>query len=316
MKKSSTFAENMFKQRNSNFNLEPMVKESRRDVSAANNEAFKERFQFILYSNDNIVCQRYFRIIGYNNDAVGSVELFDALEWCVNAIKEDLWKKSFVYQSIVNNNPTKATGFVNDVDNFSDACLVASFGEGTVTLSDGRKVEKSFITHGESQVFDQKTNEWVTKKETSDEIYGESESLKPWDHTFKFEFRVDERPVYQRIWDGTVYPKHIRNSVDLANTGSDLDPSTVYLNSIDGVLQYIKIGRPNLIYQIIKKIISVMSGGHYEANRFVSDKEYSYDVHGYDNRSNLEGWRKATAEKTREYRQWLRREGVEIERRR
>lgn len=307
MKKSSTFAENMFKQRNSNFKSEPMVKESRRDVSAANNEAFKERFQFILYSNDNIVCQRYFRIIGYNNEAVGSVELFDALEWCVNAIKEDLWKKSFVYQSIVNSNPTKATGFVNDVVEIKDpkiwnpdVLLLGRKEDETVVLSDGRKVEKSFIWH----YYD------------TDAIYEENEDLKPWDITFKFEFRVDERPVYQRIWDGTVYPKHIRNSVDLANTGSDMDPSKVYLNSIDGILQYIKIGRPNLIYQIIKQIISVMSGGHYEDNKFVSDKVYSYNVNGYDNRSNLEGWRKATANKTREYRAWLRRNGVEFERRR
>lgn len=63
----------------SNFNQKSMVKESRKDVSAANNEAFKERFQFILYSNDNIVCQRYFRISGFNNDAVGSVELLTLL---------------------------------------------------------------------------------------------------------------------------------------------------------------------------------------------------------------------------------------------
>lgn len=284
-----------------------MVNQSRKDVSAANNETFKERFQFILYSNDNIVCQRYFRIIGYNNEAIGSVELFDALEQCVNAIKEDLWKKSFVYQSIVNNNPTKATGFVNDVVEIKnpeiwnpDVLLLGRKVDETVVLSDGRVIEKEFIEH----FYD------------VDALYGENEELKPWDITFKFELRVDERPVYERIWDGTVYPKHIRNSVDLANTGSDMDPSKVYLNSIDGVLQYVKIGRPNLIYQIIKQIISVMSGGHYEGNKFVSDKVYTYNVNGYSNRSNLDGWRKATADKTREYRAWLRRNGVELERRR
>lgn len=284
-----------------------MVNQSRKDVSAANNETFKERFQFILYSNDNIVCQRYFRIIGYNNDAIGSVELFDALEQCVNAIKEDLRKKSFVYQSIVNNNPTKATGFVNDVVEIKnpkiwnpDVLLLGRKVDETVVLSDGRVIEKEFIEH----FYD------------VDTLYGENEELKPWDITFKFEFRVDERPVYERIWDGTVYPKHIRNSVDLANTGSDMDPSKVYLNSIDGVLQYIKIGRPNLIYQVIKQIISVMSGGHYEGNKFVSDKVYTYNVNGYNNRSTLDGWRKATADKTREYRAWLRRNGVELERRR
>lgn len=288
----------------SNFNQNFMVKESRKDVSAANNEAFKERFQFILYSNDNIVCQRYFRISGYNNDAVGSVELFDALEDCVNLIKEDLWKKSFVYQTIVNNNPTKAMGFVDDVIEVKDPkiwnpdlLLLGVKADETVRLSDGRIVEKQFIAPSVD----------------SDATYGDDEELKPWDSTFKFEFRVDDRPVYERIFDGTVYPKHIRNSVDLSNSGSDLDPKSAYLNSIDGVLQYIKIGRPNLIYQIIKRIISVMSGGHYEGNTFVSDKEYTHVVNGYDPRSYIKGWRKATSEKTREYRSWLRRNGVDFD---
>lgn len=287
----------------SNFNQKFMVKESRKDVSAANNEAFKERFQFILYSNDNIVCQRYFRISGYNNDAVGSVELFDALEKCVALIKEDLWKKSFAYQTIINNNPLKATGFVNEVVEVKDPkiwnpdlLLLGVNSNETVRLSDGRIIEKQFISPSSD----------------SDATYGDDEELKPWDVTFKFEFRVDDRPVYDRIWDGTVYPKHVRNSVDLSNAGSDADPTKIYLNSIDGVLQYIKIGRPNLIYLIIKQIISVMSGGHYdyEANKFISDKEYTYEVNGYDNMDYVRSWQKATADKTRQYRDWLYREGV------
>lgn len=268
-----------------------MVKESRKDVSAANNEAFKERFQFILYSNDNIVCQRYFRISGYNNDAVGSVELFDALEECVNLIKNDLWEKSISYLYVINNKPIKATGFVDEIANYEDACKVCCGDAGLATLSDGRVVEKTYI------------------EQTSDcdLAYGDNENLNPWDVTFKFEFRVDDRPVYERIWDGRSYPKHIRNSVDLANSGSDADPSKVYMNSIDGVLQYIKIGRPNLIYQIIKRIISVMSGGHYdyEANRFVSDKEYTHVVNGYDPQKWVRDWQKATADKTRKHKDWV-----------
>lgn len=267
-----------------------MVQESRKDVSAAKNEAFKERFQFILYSNDNIVCQRYFRISGYNSGAIGSVELFDALEWCVNAIKEDLWSKSLDYQTVINNNPIKAMGFAPDVDVYEDACAICSSTvSGNIKLSDGRVIEKTFI----EPTLD------------ADKTYGDDEKLNPWDVTFKFEFRVDDRPVYERIWDGTVYPKHIRNSVDLANAGSDADPSKVYLNSIDGVLQYIKIGRPNLIYQIIKKIISAMSGGHYESGRFISDRDYNYTVQGYDAREFVMGWEKVTSDKTRKYKNWV-----------
>ena len=48
--------------------------------NAVSNEAYKERFQFLLWINDNIICQRYFKIMGFNPDSVGSEELLETLE--------------------------------------------------------------------------------------------------------------------------------------------------------------------------------------------------------------------------------------------
>lgn len=267
-------------------------KESRREDVATKNDAFKERFQFILSSNGNIICQRYFRINGYNNDSLGTVDLYQALEECVDMIKEDLNYKSFVYQTLINDEPIKLTGFVNEPASFSDLCNIASsMVEGEITLSDGTTIEKEYMYYSSK----------------ADDIYGDSEELNPWDVTFKFEFRVDDRPVFERIWDGTVYPKHIRNSVDLSNTGSNNDPKSVFVNSIDGVLSYTKLGRPNLVYLIIRKIISVMSGGFdkqdcYTNTITIGDKEYEY--YAYDKKFN-DGWKEYTKAKADKYFQWI-----------
>lgn len=41
--------------------------------------------------------------------------------------------------------------------------------------------------------------------------------IEPWECTFKFEVTDNKRPVITRIWDGSVYPKSIREKVDIAN---------------------------------------------------------------------------------------------------
>jgi hypothetical protein len=38
------------------------------------------RFQFVLYINDNIICQRYFNIIGFDEASVDSLELKELME--------------------------------------------------------------------------------------------------------------------------------------------------------------------------------------------------------------------------------------------
>ena len=37
------------------------------------------RFQFVLYINENIICQRYFNIYDFNEDSVDSIELKDLM---------------------------------------------------------------------------------------------------------------------------------------------------------------------------------------------------------------------------------------------
>jgi hypothetical protein len=40
----------------------------------------EQRFEFVLYINSNIICQRYFNIRDYNNDCITSIELKELMD--------------------------------------------------------------------------------------------------------------------------------------------------------------------------------------------------------------------------------------------
>lgn len=285
-----------------------MEKEPRK--TPLQNEGYKERFQFLLWINDNIICQRYFKIMGYNNDSIGSEELIETLEECVSMIKDDLHYKSFLYQSIVNDEPIKLLGFHNDMENLHDLYLLTNSNiEGQVILSDGTEIFKKYFSHSDD----------------INEVY-DDEDIKPWDVTFKFEFLVDDRIVFQRIWDGSVYPKFVRNSVDLSNSiTSYTRGGGVNFTSNEGIANYLKVGRVDLIYYMIKKIVECMSGGFDDPDRFThtinfdncalkfdkegkvvetGPKEYWY--HSYNKRY-FDSYYKWTKDKSRKYNAWLNR---------
>ena len=88
-----------------------MEQEVQKKEVALNNESYKERFQFILSLNENIICQRYFRINGFNNDSLESYELRETIDEIVGIIRQDLESKSRVYQWFTRNIPLKLTGF-------------------------------------------------------------------------------------------------------------------------------------------------------------------------------------------------------------
>lgn len=270
-----------------------MVKEQKKEV-IVNNDAYKERFQFLLWINDNIICQRYFKVNGYNSDSLVSEELFDTLEDCVQMIKDDLKSKSFLYQSIMNA-PTKLNGFIDNITSFNDACSVFSTSiEGNVELDNGEVIEKEYLRYNE---------------EDFDDAYSDNENLEPYDITFKFVFKVDDKSVYERIWDGTVYPKQVRNSVDLSNSDAPKDVSTYSLYSLETVIRYLKYGRIDLLYHIIKKICDAMSGGFNNPEAYTKSVDYpndngeegkTYTFSTYD-RAFVYGYQKWTKDKTIKY---------------
>ena len=81
--------------------------------------------------------------------------------------------------------PTKLNGFVNHIDSFNDACTVCSTSiEGQVQLENGDIIEKEYYRCNE---------------EDFDDAYSDNEQLEPYEITFKFVFKVDDKIIYERI---------------------------------------------------------------------------------------------------------------------
>ena len=243
----------------------------KKQKAKAANEAFWERFQFLLWINDDIICQRYFRINGYNRDMCHTEEFTTVMENCVRMIQDDLKYKSFILQSYTCDCPIKLTGFVNDPASESDVFLLSNPNiSGNVTLSDGRTVEKTYFEYPDG---------------TPEMHYMDNETLEPWDVVFKFQFLIDDKTVYERIWDGTQYPKYVRNSVDLTNSNAayrDKDPQN--LNFSASLQKHMTFGRKDLTYHIIKSIIDVVC---FDGNGYTDEWKKEAKKRGLDVETNV-----------------------------
>jgi hypothetical protein len=56
-----------------------------------------KKFEFVLYINGNIICQRYFSVKNYNRDVRYSMDLKECIDDCVQIIQTDLKDKSKDY---------------------------------------------------------------------------------------------------------------------------------------------------------------------------------------------------------------------------
>jgi hypothetical protein len=97
--------------------------------------------------------------------------------------------------------------------------------------------------------------------------WDEQEFVEYGDITFKFKFMVDDREVYVRIWDGSKYPKYVRNSVDITNA-----------KSFYPMLQLMNSGKPDLVVEIINEICKVCSNVDDETpNKYTKSVRYGVD---------------------------------------
>jgi len=56
-----------------------------------------KKFEFVLYINGNIICQRYFTVKNFNHKSLKSLEAKYCLDECVEMIQKDLTKKTYEY---------------------------------------------------------------------------------------------------------------------------------------------------------------------------------------------------------------------------
>lgn len=269
-------------------------------VKKVDNSSYRERFQFLLYVNENVICQRYFRISNFEYSSIESLELKEVLDDCVKMIQQDLIEKSRVYMWYTDKSPIKMTGFCNDSDlTYNDVAFLINGKEEEATLSNGKTVKKTFFDY-----FDAATN----LSDYADERPLDGESM------FRFVFMMDDKVLYEHQWDANVYPRYVRNSVDLSNSNALYkNKDAASLSFSLAIIYHMTNGKQDLLYHMIRKICDTLSSNYTneydytkkevynttdENNNIVNSKTYYYSTY---NKEYVNGWRQATMKKTIDY---------------
>lgn len=272
-----------------------MEKEIKKEIKQIDNSSYIERYQFVLQINDDIICQRYFKINGLTNEALESEEFKNVMDEVVRMIQDSLVSKSRVYDWYTREEPIKLTGFASNYDEYTSDDVYAitrvEKHDKVITLSNGETIEKTYFTYPSDMI----------------DTYVDNERPVDGEFMFKFSFLVDNKPKYERIWDGNVYHKYVRNSVDLSNSDAsyrDKDPLSLHFNV--AIIRHMTSDKVDLVYHIIKKICSVLSStpnGEESVREYTKKTKYGDNVYYYStkNKTFINGWREATMKKTNKY---------------
>lgn len=206
---------------------------------------YKERFEFRFTVGGNIICQRYFRINNFNPLSLYSLELVQTIRDCGKMIDSDLKDKTerYLYVSApqVFNTEEEMFKYYKDEKNRKNIRM----GHGIV-IRDPKAPNyvwgKNDCPVALAEKFD-KDGEFTTPITDEDVV------------TYKFAFYDDGREVCATTWEG-VYPKYIRNSIDLSNKRGKLpegeDPSKLGFEAY--LLYKLVEGKSDIVYKIIKDI--------------------------------------------------------------
>ena len=244
----------------------------KKESKFVDNIAYKSKFQFLIWVNDNVICQRYFKINGFNEESVHTEEFNNCMNGIVKSIQEDLESKSRVFTWYTNTSvPMKMKGFITeeDVEKYGIDFLAAMTDDsitGKIEAPDGKIYEKEYISYPENVVND----------------YSELEKPKDGEFIFKFSFLIDDVTVFEKIWDGNVYPKFVRNGVDLTNNYAfydNKDNSTLSFGA--ALIRYMQKGKVNLISDFIRRICETLS------NTYTEKYEYTKEIGIYKNNNTI-----------------------------
>lgn len=218
---------------------------------------FKERFEFKLTVGDNIICQRYFKIFNFNPLSLSSQELGDTLRYLAKMIDTDLKDKSAIYLDMM------CPQYFNTEDE-----MYAFFANPNNTR---------YMRGGHGIVVkDNAEHDYAWKHEVDEEgnviggsvipltfKFDDGEFSNPLTDedfvTYKFSFLDNGKEVCSTVWTG-VYPRYVRNSIDLTNKRGRFDKVNPFTLGFEAFLTY-KIfgGRQDYVYKIIKDIQSTCS---------------------------------------------------------
>lgn len=222
-----------------------------------------ERFQFVLTVNNNLICQRYFKINGFNEEGLKSVEFKDTMDAIVEKFKDDLASKSRTYLWYSDTGePMKLTGFADASD---------------TTYCNRSSTEKDMM-------------EWL------------GEFQPAWKVVFNFTLYVDERPVYTRIWDGGVYPRYVRDSVDITNKRANYENiEQSRLTFSQSLNKRMSAEKPDLSFEAITMISDVLGYSFNKNYEYTHTQKYGDKVYDFSNRGFIRKLENEYYHKTRKH---------------
>lgn len=261
-----------------------MEEKIKKESKFVDNIAYKNKFQFLIWANDNVICQRYFKINGFNEESIYSEEFSNCMNGIVSSIQEDLESKSRIFLWYTDTTePLKMNGFLTDeeIEKYGSEFLGIMTDNnivGNIEAPDGKVFRKDYVD--------------LPKRE--DEENFEVDRPVDGECVFKFSFLIDDKPVFEKIWDGNIYPKFVRNGVDLTNYHASLDNSDISsLNFGTALIKHMQIGKKNLISDFIRRICDCLSNtytdkyvytkdmGTYRTNYLFDDDNYRKAVEYY-----------------------------------
>lgn len=219
---------------------------------------FKERFEFKLTVGENIICQRYFKINNFNPTSLKSLELTDVMRYLADMVDKDLKDKSHVYLDIMAPMIFHTEEEMNTyfADPYNQKHVRGGHGIVVKSNSEHDYAWRCFydkegnVTGGNVIPLTFKFDDGEFGRALTDDDFVE----------YKLSF-IDNgvdmntpREVATIVWTG-VYPKYVRNSIDLSNKRGRFENVNVMTLGFDQYLVYkIFSGRQDLVYRIIKEI--------------------------------------------------------------
>jgi hypothetical protein len=224
-----------------------------------NNE---EWFNFTLALYDNKECEetlgykiissKDFNVKGFEYRSLDSIQLKETVDEIVHSIVQDLNSKSRIFTWLHTPYEIKLTGFQKE--------YIENYFCGIEKVEDESYI--AFYQHPETTI--------MPLHEVEEQVTG----VENWSHTFVFTFSIingdgSKEVILQKAIDGSVYPKYVRETLDITNNVYALE----YLKEEESsfkiaLLTKMMIGKENLVYNIINKFTYILS--------YKYTKEYDY----------------------------------------
>lgn len=283
-------------------------------IQEKNSEQKKERFQFVLTINGNLVCKRYFYINGFKNESEKSLQLaghhfekngdgsytyFEGtLEHCARLIHNDLVRKSNIYIYYT------APQIFDTEDEMNDWVKRKQFRLDPATNVVVRDTRNVYIWSGEKMEPYNINGEPVAPYDkvfnVSDYIGGIEDESK---NVLKLAFYDNGVEICSTEWDANVYPKFVRTNIDISNSINRYKKDGQY-NTFESTLIDLMIkDREDLIPVIIREFCECCSPE--DKGEFTTSVKYGKKTYNLNyEKSNTKMYRaieKSVQKKTDEY---------------